>query len=301
MTVSNIFPWHCSWIESVILLYHKDEFKFYIFFENAPSQRDWHHPCSGSPSQPEGQNSPICTIMQFCDVSKISCYAIFTVDSSRPKASTTMLMSSASYMPLKLSFPQILSFYPHSTYNCFSPYVCRCALAAIWTRPFSKWLCNLNIGESPPITISKWSSASATTLNAIWFVAPTPLSPCAEEYVNEGGSYVMRSEKLGLGLAPFDPDHNWTALLVWEDLFGGMVPIIYGSRSGLSSTTCPISTLPILCVSWTTATTSILFPQVRCRVHYLRQGCVFSSRQGVQEGPRRSRQGQILLDIVLKD
>jgi semaphorin 6 len=42
--------------------------------------------------------------------------------------------------------------------------------------------------------------------------------PMCREYVDEGGSYVMRSEKFGLGLAPFDPDHNWTALLVGEDL-----------------------------------------------------------------------------------
>ena len=51
-------------------------------------------------------------------------------------------------------------------------------------------------------------------------------------------SYVMRSERSGLGLAPFDPDHNSTALLVGEDLYAGTVadlsgvdPIIF--RQGL--------------------------------------------------------------------
>ncbi len=38
--------------------------------------------------------------------------------------------------------------------------------------------------------------------------------PMCREYVDERGSYVMRSERSGLGLAPFDPEHNSTAVLV---------------------------------------------------------------------------------------
>ena len=41
-------------------------------------------------------------------------------------------------------------------------------------------------------------------------------------------SYVMRSERSGLGLAPFDPDHNSTALLVDEDLYAGTVADLSG-------------------------------------------------------------------------
>ena len=41
-------------------------------------------------------------------------------------------------------------------------------------------------------------------------------------------SYVMRSERSGLGLAPFDPDHNSTALLVGEDLYAGTVADLSG-------------------------------------------------------------------------
>jgi hypothetical protein len=40
-------------------------------------------------------------------------------------------------------------FYPYSTYNCYSPNVCKCALTAVWTSPFSKGLRNLDIGEFP--------------------------------------------------------------------------------------------------------------------------------------------------------
>ena len=52
--------------------------------------------------------------------------------------------------------------------------------------------------------------------------------PMCREYVDERGSYVMRSERSGLGLAPFDPDHNSTALLVGEDLFAGTVADLSG-------------------------------------------------------------------------
>ena len=38
----------------------------------------------------------------------------------------------------------------------------------------------------------------------------------------------MRSERSGLGLAPFDPDHNSTALLVGEDLYAGTVADLSG-------------------------------------------------------------------------
>jgi hypothetical protein len=39
---------------------------------------------------------------------------------------------------LVLSFPQILSFNPYSTYNCYSPNLCKCTLTAVRTSPFSK-------------------------------------------------------------------------------------------------------------------------------------------------------------------
>ena len=53
------------------------------------------------------------------------------------------------------------------------------------------------------------------------------LSVC-REYVDERGSYVMRTERSGLGLAPFDPAQNSTATLVGEELYAGTVADIMG-------------------------------------------------------------------------
>jgi len=47
--------------------------------------------------------------------------------------------------------------------------------------------------------------------------------PSCRTYVDERGSYVMRDSKSGLGLAPFSPWHNSTAVLVNEDLYAGTV------------------------------------------------------------------------------
>ncbi len=47
--------------------------------------------------------------------------------------------------------------------------------------------------------------------------------PSCRQYVDERGSYIMREETPGLGLAPFSPDHNSTAILVGEDLYSGTV------------------------------------------------------------------------------
>ena len=52
--------------------------------------------------------------------------------------------------------------------------------------------------------------------------------PMCRNYLDERGSYVMQDEKSGLGLAPFDPAHNSTAVLVGEDLFAGTVADIPG-------------------------------------------------------------------------
>ncbi|TRY76741.1 hypothetical protein TCAL_04038 [Tigriopus californicus] len=47
--------------------------------------------------------------------------------------------------------------------------------------------------------------------------------PMCREYIDERGSYVKRSEFSGLGLAPFDPAHNSTAVLVGGELYSGTV------------------------------------------------------------------------------
>lgn len=47
--------------------------------------------------------------------------------------------------------------------------------------------------------------------------------PMCREYADERGGYVEKSERKGLGLAPFDPGHNSTAVLVGEDLYAGTV------------------------------------------------------------------------------
>lgn len=47
--------------------------------------------------------------------------------------------------------------------------------------------------------------------------------PSCRIYVDERGSYVMREPFSGLGLAPFSPWHNSTAVLVDEDLYSGTV------------------------------------------------------------------------------
>eukprot|EP00095_Tigriopus_kingsejongensis_P004637 maker-scaffold291_size219542-snap-gene-1.24 protein:Tk04637 transcript:maker-scaffold291_size219542-snap-gene-1.24-mRNA-1 annotation:"semaphorin-1a isoform x3" len=47
--------------------------------------------------------------------------------------------------------------------------------------------------------------------------------PMCREYIDERGSYVQRSEVSGLGLAPFDPAHNSTAVLVNAELYSGTV------------------------------------------------------------------------------
>jgi hypothetical protein len=51
---------------------------------------------------------------------------------------------------LVLPFPQILPFNPYSTYNCYSPNLCKCTLTAVRTSPFSKWTGHLDNGESTP-------------------------------------------------------------------------------------------------------------------------------------------------------
>ena len=47
--------------------------------------------------------------------------------------------------------------------------------------------------------------------------------PMCREYLDERGSYVLKDERTGLGLAPFDPYHNSTAVLVGEELYSGTV------------------------------------------------------------------------------
>ncbi|XP_040580501.1 semaphorin-1A [Lepeophtheirus salmonis] len=45
--------------------------------------------------------------------------------------------------------------------------------------------------------------------------------PLCREYTDERGSYVPGETKTGIGLCPYSPDHNSTAILVGEDLFSG--------------------------------------------------------------------------------
>ena len=47
--------------------------------------------------------------------------------------------------------------------------------------------------------------------------------PSCRVYVDERGSYVLREDSPGLGVAPFSPWHNSTAVLVNEDLYAGTV------------------------------------------------------------------------------
>ncbi len=43
------------------------------------------------------------------------------------------------------------------------------------------------------------------------------------EYVDERGSYVMRQEMSGVGVAPFSHQHNSTAVLIGDELYAGTV------------------------------------------------------------------------------
>ena len=61
--------------------------------------------------------------------------------------------------------------------------------------------------------------------------------PSCRVYVDERGTYVLREDSSGLGVAPFSPWHNSTAVLVNEDLYAGTVadftgvdPIIFKVR-----------------------------------------------------------------------
>lgn len=47
--------------------------------------------------------------------------------------------------------------------------------------------------------------------------------PACRDYVDERGTFVLRDEQSGLGLAPFSPSHNSTAVLVGQHLFSGTV------------------------------------------------------------------------------
>ena len=152
--------------------------------------------------------------------------------------------------------------------------------------------------------------------------------PMCREYVDERGSYVMRGEMSGLGLAPFDPGHNSTAVLVGEELYAGTVadftgvdPIIFrkplrtrqydsvqlnspdfvGSfehdvRHFAKSVEQDFEMMFLL-----PGLRLLLLPRGRGRVHQLRQVHLLPRRQGLQEGPGRAQQGQAILDIVPKD
>ena len=50
--------------------------------------------------------------------------------------------------------------------------------------------------------------------------------PSCRVYVDERGSYDMRDDIRGLGLAPFSPWHNSTAVLVEEHLYAGNILVI---------------------------------------------------------------------------
>jgi semaphorin 6 len=58
--------------------------------------------------------------------------------------------------------------------------------------------------------------------------------PMCRDYVDERGAFEMRSERSGLGLAPFDPAHNSTAVLAGDVMyaatvadFTGVDPIVF--------------------------------------------------------------------------
>ncbi len=69
---------------------------------------------------------------------------------------------------LVLSFPQILPFNPYSTYNCYSPNLCKCTLTAVRTSPFSKWTRHLDNGESPV----RWAKAWQSYKHKNWGLVP---------------------------------------------------------------------------------------------------------------------------------
>lgn len=156
--------------------------------------------------------------------------------------------------------------------------------------------------------------------------------PMCREYADERGSYVMRGERSGLGLAPFDPLHNSTAILVGEDLYSGTVadftgvdPIIFrqplrtqqydsaqlnspdfvGSFDHEVSFHCFVvcgararsdrqfPPPPGLCL--------LLLPRGGRRVHQLRQVRLLPRGARLQERPGRAQQGQVLLDVVPQD
>ena len=57
-----------------------------------------------------------------------------------------------------------------------------------------------------------------------YFVCGTnAYKPSCKIIVDERGSYVLREEERGLGVAPFSPWHNSTAVLVGEEIYGGTV------------------------------------------------------------------------------
>ncbi len=63
------------------------------------------------------------------------------------------------------------------------------------------------------------------------FCGTNAFSPTCRDYADERASFVNRGERRGIGLAPFDPEHNSTAVLVGEDLYAGTVADFAGVDS----------------------------------------------------------------------
>lgn len=63
------------------------------------------------------------------------------------------------------------------------------------------------------------------------FCGTNAFTPRCRDYSDERGSFVEKEDRKGVGLAPFDPEHNSTAVLVGEDLYSGTVADFAGVDS----------------------------------------------------------------------
>ncbi len=63
------------------------------------------------------------------------------------------------------------------------------------------------------------------------FCGTNAFTPTCRDYADERASFVSRGERRGIGLAPFSPSHNSTAVLVGDDLYSGTVADFAGVDS----------------------------------------------------------------------
>lgn len=64
------------------------------------------------------------------------------------------------------------------------------------------------------------------------FCGTNAFTPVCRDYADERASFVQRGQdRKGIGVAPFDPNHNSTAVLVGDDVFAGTVADFAGVDS----------------------------------------------------------------------